>query len=220
MDGEAVPANAVWMGREDFFAFNGYVQTLDCSVKNEVFSNINRAQISKVSAFHNADFGEVTFFYPSATSLENDRYVTWNYREDWWALGYSGIRLCGCERGGLANPLAVSNEGWVYKHEYGLDYEGAEPFAETGPFMIGEGDRVVAVDRIIPDEKTLGDVTATFFLQFQPEGPETTKGPFSLLAETCVRFACRLLRIRYTGARLAAWKVGNFKLNGTLGGTR
>ncbi|HET9159218.1 MAG TPA: hypothetical protein VFN88_01275, partial [Caulobacteraceae bacterium] len=188
MDGEAVPAQAVWMGQQGFFAYNGYVQPLPCDVAGLVFSDIHRDQISKVSAFHNADFGEVTWFYPSGESLENDRYVSWNYRENWWTLGRSGVRLCGTEKGPLAYPLGVDAAGAIFEHEIDFYHGGADPFAETGPFLIGEGDKVVQVTRIIPDEQTLGDVTAQVFLRFQPKGPETAKGPFSLKAETDVRF--------------------------------
>jgi hypothetical protein len=220
MDGEAVPAQAVWMGQQGFFTYNGYVQPLACEVAGLVFTDIQRDRISKVSAFHNADFGEVTWCYPSGSSNENDRYVTWNYREDWWTIGRSGVRLCGSEKGPLANPLAVDASGAIFEHEVGLEHGGAEPFAQTGPFLIGEGDRVVQVTRIIPDEKTLGDVTAQVFLRFQPNGPETAKGPFTLKSQTDVRFVARELRVRLTGARLAPWRVGRFKLEGAPGGTR
>lgn len=220
MDGEAVPASAVWMGQQGFFTYNGYVQPLACEVAGLVFADINRDQISKVSAFHNADFGEVTWFYPSGASTENDAYVTWNYRDNWWTIGRSGVRLCGSEKGPLRNPLAVDAAGQIFEHETGLNHDGSEPFAETGPFVIGEGDTVVQVTRIIPDEHTLGDVTAQVFLRFQPKGPETVQGPFSLKAETDVRFTSRAMRVRLTGARLAPWRVGRFKLDGVLGGSR
>lgn len=220
MDGEAVPASAVWMGQQGFFAYNGYVQPLECEVADYVFRDINRAQISKVSAFHNADFGEVIFFYPSAGSIENDRYVTWNYRENWWAIGHSGIRTAGTEKGPLRDPLAVSADGKIYRHETGLDYEGAEPYAETGPFQIGQGDKVAQILKIIPDEKTLGDVDCTFYLKFEPEAVESTYGPVTLTDYTDVRFTARSFRVRMTGTLLAPWRVGNFQLEGVQGGSR
>jgi hypothetical protein len=214
MDGEAVPANAVWMGQQGFFAYNGYVQPLVCEVAGLVFADINRAQISKVSAWHNADFGEVTWFYPSASSKENDRYVTWNYRDDWWTIGQSGIRTCGTEKGPLNEPLAVDVDGKPYKHEYGLDHGGSEPFAESGPFHIKEGAKVIQVTKIIPDEHILGDVEMTVFTRFQPKGEEFVEGPFTLSDETDCRFQAREMRVRYTGTRLAPWRVGHFRLDG------
>jgi hypothetical protein len=214
MDGEAVPASAVWMGQQGFFAFNGYVQPLPCDVAGLIFTDINRQQISKVSAFHNADFGEVTWYYPSASSSENDRYVTWNYRDDWWTIGKSGIRTCGTEKGPFRNPIDVSAAGLMYWREYGLDHDGAEPFAETGPFHANEGNKVIQVSKIIPDERTVGDVEMTVFTRFQPKGTEYTEGPFTLTEETDCRFQAREMRVRYSGVRLAPWRVGHFRLEG------
>ena len=220
MDGEAVPASAVWEGQQGFFAYNGFVQPLECEIAGLVFTDINRTQASKVSAFHNADFGEVWFAYPSGSSTEVDIVGVWNYRENWWGLHHSVIRTCGTEKGPFAHPLAVSVAGVIYEHEVGLDYDGAEPYAETGPFVIGQGDRVVQVLNIIPDEAVLGDVDATFYLRFQPNGPETTYGPKTLTARTNARFTAREFRVRFTGARLAPWRVGSFQLDGNLRGRR
>lgn len=221
IDGEAVPVSAVWMAPQGFMGENGgAVQPLPCDVAGEVFSNINRNQISKVTAFHNADFGEVKWYYPSAESNENDRYVVWNYREDWWALGHTGIRTCGSERGPLANPLTVDIDGAVYKEEYGLDHGGNQPYAETGDFIIGQGDKVIQVNKIIPDEKTSGDLEATFYTKFQPNGDETARGPYALKAETNVRWTARMFRVRVTGTRLASWRWGKPKLNGVPMGLR
>lgn len=157
---------------------------------------------------------------PTGASSENDAYVTWNYREDWWSIGHSGIRLCGSEKGPLRNPLAVDAGGRIYRHEYGVDHEGAQPYAETGPFQIGEGDRVVQVSRLLPDEKVSGEVEARFFLRFAPNGPETAKGPYALRPETCVRFTAREFRLRLTGAPRKAWRVGHFRLDGEPGSRR
>ena len=62
-----------WMGRGEFYAYDGRVQQMDCAVKDYVFSNINLGQIEKVSAGHNAAFSELWWFYPSANSPENNR---------------------------------------------------------------------------------------------------------------------------------------------------
>lgn len=163
----------------------------------------------------------LAFKYPSGASSENDAYVTWNYRDNWWTIGHSGIRLSGSEKGPLADPVAVDAAGQVFRHELtNAGFGGAQPFAETGPFSIGEGEQVVQVLRLIPDEKRLGDVDATFFVRFQPEGEERAFGPFALAPETDVRFTARAFRVRLTGKRLAAWRVGDFKLEGALGGRR
>ncbi len=221
IDGEAVPAQAVWMSHEGFFAYNGFVRPLESDVADYVFSDINKAQAGKVTAWHNADFGEVWWFYPSASSTEIDRYVAWSYSEGHWVIGAAMKRLSGCPKGALLFPLCVDVDGVIYEHEVGLDYGGAEPFAETGPFLLGEGDRVIEVNRIVPDERTLGDVEVTFYVKQWPnDDQEYTKGPYALTEKVDRRFAGRMARARFTGARLADWRVGRFKIDGKPGGMR
>ena len=84
-----VDDKAYWMGTNGFWTYNGYVDDLPCDVSDYVFSNINRTQISKVSAFHNSLWGEVWWLYPSADSDECDRYVFYNYHEERWT-GFAG----------------------------------------------------------------------------------------------------------------------------------
>lgn len=221
IDGEAVPAQAVWMSHEGFFAYNGFVRPLESDVADYVFSDINKRQAGKITAWHNAEFGEVWWFYPSANSNEIDRYVAWSYSEGHWVIGSSMPRLCGCSKGALLYPLCVDASGAIYEHEVGLEYGGAEPYAETGPFLLGEGDRVIEVNRIIPDERTLGDVTATFYVKQWPnDDQEYVKGPFTLSEKVDRRFSGRMARARFTGARLADWRVGKFKIDGYPGAMR
>ena len=60
---------AFWMGQEAFFTYaGGAVQQLPCEVADYVFSSINRYQISKAHAVTNSRYGEVWWFYPSASS--------------------------------------------------------------------------------------------------------------------------------------------------------
>jgi hypothetical protein len=60
---------------------------------------------------------------------------------------------------------------------FGLNYDGAEHFVESGPISIGNGDNVLKATMLIPDEKTQGDVTATFKTRFYPNDAERSHGP-------------------------------------------
>ena len=79
MSAVAVDEGAFWMGAKGFFTYNGSaVQEMPCDVMDHVFKDLNTAQQSKVCAVHNAQFGEVWWFYPSGNSLENNRYVIYD----------------------------------------------------------------------------------------------------------------------------------------------
>jgi hypothetical protein len=85
----AITVNNVtyWMGRDKFFLYTGRVETLPCTLRQFVYSDINYDQIDQVCAGSNQGFNEVWWFYPSANSEINDRYVIFNYLERIWYYG-------------------------------------------------------------------------------------------------------------------------------------
>lgn len=76
-----------WMGMDKFFMYNGTVNTLPCSLRRQIFNNINKSQLSQVTCGSNEGFSEVWWHYPSETSDVNDSYVIYNYLENLWYYG-------------------------------------------------------------------------------------------------------------------------------------
>lgn len=211
---------AVWMSGGGFFFFDGTVKPLACEVSDYIWSDFNYGQQAKVAAVVNADYFEVWWFYPSAASSENDRYVIWNYRENTWTIG-SMARTSGVPVGAFANPIFFDPSGYVYDHESGFNYDGATPYAETGPVEIGVGDRIVVARQVLPDERIQGQVRMRFKSRFAPEGAETAHGPYTISSQyTDVRFSGRQVSFRIEGAQLGDWRVGNFRLDAVEGSRR
>lgn len=102
----------------------------------------------------------------------------------------------------------ISTDGYIFEHEVGYAYDGASPFVESGPFEIGNGENIMSVKQVIPDEQTLGEVVISFKARMYPTSTETTYGPYPAAQPTDVRFAGRQVKIRYTGAVLEDWRVG------------
>lgn len=209
---------ACWMSKDNFWIYNGFAAPIPSAsdIRDFVFSNINTAQTSKVSAVHQSAFGEVWWLYPSANSNENDRYVLWCYRTDKWWVGVLS-RTAGVDKGVFSNPLMVSPNGYLYEHETGFVYDGAVPFAETGPIELSPGDYMMEVSRYVPDEKTLGDATLTLIGKIWPNDAETTYGPATVSSPTDFLFQARLLRLRYDFVALADSRIGIPKLAITQG---
>ena len=203
----AIDTAAIWMSKSGFWVYDGYVKPLVSDVGDYIFQNINYNQASKVYAVHNSKYGEIIWFYPSSASNENDSYVVYNYREGHWTIGTLS-RTAGTDRGVFVNPLMISTDGYIYEHEVGFTYDGAVPFAESGPYEIGSGDNIMSVRRVIPDEQTLGEVVISFKTRMYPTSTETTFGPYPAAQPTDVRFAARQVKVRYTGAVLEDWRVG------------
>jgi hypothetical protein len=215
-----IDEKAVWMGPDRFFSFNGVVAPLECDVADFVFNDLNTLQGAKVYAVRNSQFSEVSWLYPSAASVENDRYVTWNYGNGTWTFGALD-RTCGTDKGVFAYPLMIDPDGGVWEHEVAYTYpDGDMPYAEGGPLEIGEGDQLQRAVKLFPDEASSGEVQVTFKTRFQPNGTETEHGPYTLTAKTDVRFTGRQITVRYDGVQDVGWRVGRFRLDVLPGGIR
>ena len=212
--------SAYWMGLKGFYFYNGRVQDIACEVSDYVFSDMNQGQRSKTYAFYNQHFDEVWWFYPSANSTENDRYVSLNIKEGHWSIGELG-RTAAHGIGAFIYPNMVGTDSKVYEHEVGIIENDSYPvFAESGPLQIGNGDRLMSVDELIPDEKTQGDVTATFKTKLYPNGDETSHGPYSLANPTSVRLQGRQVEVRIDQSKDTDWRVGVMRFNAKAGSKR
>jgi hypothetical protein len=170
----SVEDNVFWMGAEEFYVYGGTVQRIPCTVRDYVFSDFNTDQSQKVYAATNTAFSEIWWFYPSASSSENDRYVVYNYQQQLWYYG-SINRTAWLDRGVEADPIAASTDHALYFHEVGFDDGSSTPVAaissyiESSQMDIGDGDQFVFLRRMIPDltfrSSTAETPTATFTLK-------------------------------------------------------
>ena len=216
----AVDAGVFWMGTRTFHNYSGgAVRDVPCDVADYVFSKINRTQISKVAAVANARFSEIWWFYPSESSIENDSYVVFNYKENHWATGMLA-RTSGVDGGVFSTPIWMTPAGSAINHEIGNQTDGVAPYAESGPVQIGAGDNVAVCTMLIPDEKTQGEVTTTFKTRFHPNDTDRSYGPYSMANPTDVRFTGRQVAMRVTGTLNADWRWGVPRLEAAPGGRR
>ena len=215
----AIDTAAIWMSRAGFWIYDGYVKPLPSDVSDYVFGNMNFNQASKVYAVHNSKFGEIWWYYPSSGSNENDSYVTFNYRENHWNIG-TLARTAGTDSGVFVNPLLVSTDGFIYEHEVGFAYDSASLYAESGPVQLGNGDNIMSVRQVVPDEQTLGEAVVSFKTRNYPTGTQSTFGPYTAANPTSVRFSGRQVNMRVTGNTLADWRVGVMRLDAVPAGKR
>jgi hypothetical protein len=147
----AVDDSVFWMGVDTFYMYTGQTQQIPCSVKDKVFLDFNFDERDKVHAGVNSEFSEITWFYPSASSVEIDKYITYNYLENVWYFG-SLARKAWLDRGIKNLPLATGGQ-YLYNHEVGFDDDGSAmtAFVESAPMALGDAGRMAFLNRIIPD---------------------------------------------------------------------
>ena len=147
---------AYWMGSNGFFSFDGTVNTLPCSVEDYVYDDVDTTKGQQVNAGINNLFTEVTWWYPTAGSEFNNRYVVYNYGQtnqptpmgNW----YTGVN---------SNSIRTT---WIDTLVYPRPYATAYNSSNTGTFptVIGEtglGQSVLfehetGTDQVNPDGST------------------------------------------------------------------
>ena len=148
----AIEDNVFWMGLNEFYVYGGTVQRLPCTVRDFVFDDFNTLQREKVVAATNTAFSEIWWFYPSANSETNDRYVVYNYQQQVWYYG-TLARSFWMDRGIFDNPIAAGPNNYLYTQERGFDDDGSAftAYIESSQVDIGDGDSFAFIRRMIPD---------------------------------------------------------------------
>jgi hypothetical protein len=145
-----------WMGLNKFYMYDGRVQTLNCDLRQYVFSDMNFEQEYQVFGTTNEAFNEVWWFYCSADSTVVDKYVVYNYLEKIWYYGTMG-RTAWLDAGLESTPIAATyNNQIVYQETGVVDGEGATDVAinsyiVSSQFDIGDGHNFAFVWRMLPD---------------------------------------------------------------------
>jgi len=165
-----------WMGIDKFYVYSGRVETLPCSVRTYIFSDINRSQFSQFFAGTNEGFSEVWWFYCSANSDVVDRYVIFNYLDRVWYYGVLG-RTAWLDSPLRDFPQAATDGNIIVFHEAAVDNGETNPptaincYVQSSDFDIGDGHNYGFVWRIIPDltfdgSDTTGATSDKPFVQF------------------------------------------------------
>jgi len=147
---------AYWMSNNGFFAFDGTVNSLPCSVEDYVYDDCATTKGQQISAGINNLFTEVTWWYPTEGADFNNRYVVYNYGQtnqptpmgNW----YTGV-----------NENSVRT-AWIDSLIYPKPYATAFNSSNTGTFpnVIGESglgqsvffEHEVGTDQINPNGTT------------------------------------------------------------------
>jgi hypothetical protein len=145
-----------WMGTDKFYFYDGTVKTLPCTIRSYIFNDINLQQLNQVVCGTVEQFDEIWWFYPSAGSLQNNRYAVYNYIENIWY--YGTLRRSAWLDADLRDyPIAATYSNNLVYHEFGVDCNelgSPNPIVATitsGEMALDDGDRFMLVNRILPD---------------------------------------------------------------------
>jgi hypothetical protein len=143
----AVTGLAAWMSYDGtFFIYDGSVRPLPCDVSKHIADDMNRVQSDVFYASANSLNNEIWWFYVSSSGSDIDRYVIWNYAENWWSIGELE-RTAFTDIGVFKNPLGVSTDGFIYEHEkrrVGSEERGAGVQDPSTLTLLSQNDRTLS----------------------------------------------------------------------------
>jgi hypothetical protein len=131
------------------------VVPIPCPIWDEIFQDLDTANLKKIVCGTNSVFNEIMWFYPSLSGAtgENDSMIKMNMLEN-GAWDFSKIvRTAWQDYSAAGNPLGADNTNMIYQHETGLTANGQlmNWSLSTGAFMISEGNEMMFVDWMLPD---------------------------------------------------------------------
>ena len=183
-----------WMSLQNFWLYNGNVQTLGCDVKNWFFSVLKAGAQGRLFGSANPQFAELWWDFPDINSSngECNRYIAMNYSgalpgvytgagagvaAGYWMLG-SRARTAGDRIGTLDYPVLggigpSGSGGALYQHEAGYTDNGAarasagNVWLESGSITSSDGaDKRFHVRQVVYDATTDPTLAPAFGWRF------------------------------------------------------
>ena len=151
---------AFWLSSKGFFLYDGTVKSIPCTVEDFVYDDFDTTKGQQVAAGLNNLYTEITWYYPSASSEYNDKYVVFNYGESAGVPG--GVWYTGTE----ARTSWIDSN--VYPNPFATKYDSTAD--GTFPVIVGQDglgqttyfEHEVGTDQLNPNGTT---TTVTSFIQ-------------------------------------------------------
>lgn len=219
-----------WISQKGFFALpaGGSVAPLPCTVWDFIFQNLDPANVSKIRAAPNSQFGEITWYFPtlSGNTGENDAYVKFTPAFSAWDYGFLG-RSAWIDQSVFGPPIGADpTNDFIYQHELTKDAAGTAiaAWVESGYFAMNEAEDISFLSLVIPDMKWGffgGTQSASVLLSFHytdyPTDTVYTSGPFTVTSSgpnfITPQFRARLASVRIESDDLGSWwRLGALRL--------
>lgn len=218
-----------WMGDNNFYMYDGRVNTMPCTIRRHLFDNFNMVQKDKVYAGINSEFKEIIWLYPQDNSLEPNAYIIYNYEEQTWVYGNlfeDGITTTFADRGVfdttiLTGRTSETGDMLVWNNEpdniYTGDGQALTSFIESAEFDLDEGKQLMFADKLIPDYtfSTGEEIKFSIKTRRYPSDDFQEKGPFTINADTQkvnMRARGRQSVVRVSADAAGQWRWGSVRL--------
>jgi hypothetical protein len=221
---------AYWMGDNNFYMYDGRVQTMPCTIRRHLFDSFNMTQKDKVYAGVNSEFKEIIWLYPDDTDSEPNSYVIYNYEELTWVYGRlfdeTGITTVFADRDVYDTTLivgktSVGSDTFLWRNEppgiYKGDGKTLSSFIESAAFDLDRGKELMYADKIIPDYTFTPGEEIKFQVKVReyPSSDFKEKGPYTINQNTRkvnIRARGRQATVKVSANANGTWRWGSVRM--------
>ena len=113
------------MSQDAFYVSDGSTfQDIDNDdVRSQVFEDFNHGQQKKIVGWHDEENTEIRWYYPTASSLENNAGVGYNYLTNIWTF-YTEAKTSAISREVFTAPFSTGTDGKLFVDNVGEDADG------------------------------------------------------------------------------------------------
>ena len=223
----ASSAAVVWVTHGGIMRYDGSLTPVPCPVWDFFKEDLNMEAIGAVCGGHNSFNDEIWWFFPTGDSQAPNRCGIWNYTEGIWSVGYMG-RSAWVDSGAFRFPLALTTSGVIVQHEsialnlsYGIG--ARKPYLESAPMDVADGNDVIMVHRLIPDEAFVNPDGLVYELtgQMFPGCDSEEFGPYEMSSgKIDCRASARQFKVTITGPTDRDFGIGTLRADITKRGKR
>jgi len=214
-----------WMGNNNFYAFDGSVRNLPCTVRRYLFEDFNTTNKDKVFAGVNSEFKEIIWVYPKGNSTEPNAYVIYNVEERTWVYGdtfFSTFHDRNIYDNTITTGQVSATAGqYIWDNEpeglYTGDGNSLSSYLESAKIDIEDGTQIMFMDKIIPDYTLDTGNSVELYVKTNeyPSSVDIIKGPYTISSNTKkVNFRARgrQASVRVSGTNNGSWKWGSVRV--------
>lgn len=211
-----------WVGADNFYMWRGGVVEVvpansqaQTTLLKYIFENINRAQLSKNFMWHNKKFNEVQFHYADADNNEPNRIARLNLHDFSWCPDIIDRTAAEYPNISLQYPRLVDSAGILYRHEKGVDADGAAlPWSLTTNDKVA-GKNNATIVSAVPDSTQTGNINVNITGRRFPQSVNSTMNEDYIVSPTTERVptknSARLWRYTFSGEAIGQeWAMGQW----------
>ena len=220
---------AFWWASDGFYKSDGsVVQPVPCPVWDYLQGCLCPTALGSLTfASSHGLLPEIWWFFPALGSTVADRYVIYNWLENWWSIGTLTRAAMSPAIGG-EKPIMADTSGNIFQHETGWlngnTSRVGDIFVESSVVRIppAGGQNMEIKQLMVANGYDYDSFRVTVYGRQTPAGTERTFGPYTARPDGYIdtRVTARDVRFRIDAINDSDWSLGEMRADVAAGAKR